>query len=66
MISVVTQRDTLVVGMTYGYPYYMGPAIFHLFFKVPQVKNRVFPTKPLPLSKPLRFVQFGQESCPDG
>ena len=32
----------------------------------PQVKNRLFPRKPLPLCKPLRFVQFGQESCPAG
>ena len=29
-------------------------------------KNRLFPSKPLPLCKPLRFVQFGQESCPVG
>ena len=27
------------------------------------MKNRLFPTNPLPLCKPLRFVQFGQESC---
>ena len=43
---------------------------FHLFFfltsTVPQVKNCLFPTKPLPLCKPLRFVQFSQESCPAG
>ena len=30
------------------------------------MKNRLFPTNPLPLCKPLRFVQFGQESCPAG
>ena len=27
------------------------------------MKNRLFPRNPLPLCKPLRFVQFGQESC---
>ena len=36
------------------------------FFLVPQVKNRLFPRKPLPLCKLLRFVQLGQESCPAG
>ena len=60
-------RGTLVVGIAYGCPYYKGSAIFSLvFFKVPQVKNRLFPRKPQPLCKPLRFVQFGQESCPAG
>ena len=57
MISVVTQRAALVVGIAYGCPYYTGPAIFHFFFKVPQMRNRLFPTKPLPLHKSLRFVQ---------
>ena len=57
MISVVTQRGALVVGIVYGCPYYTGTAVFHLFFKVPQVKNRLFPTNPLPLCKPIRFVQ---------
>ena len=67
MISVVTQRGTLVVGIAYGYPYYKGSAIFSLvFFQVSQVKNRLFPTKPLPLCKPIRIVQFGQESRPAG
>ena len=28
------------------------------------MKNRLFPTKPLPLRKPFRLVQFGQESFP--
>ena len=28
--------------------------------KVKKLKNRLFPIKPLPLCKPLRFVQFGQ------
>ena len=32
MISVVTQRGTLVVGIAHGCPYYKGPAIFYLFF----------------------------------
>ena len=64
MISVVTQRGTLVVGIAYGCPYYTGSAIFHLFFKVPQVKNRLFPTNPLPLCNHSSIVQFGQESCP--
>ena len=42
-------------------------AIFSLvFFKYQQVKNRLFTKKPLPLRKSLRFVQFGQESCPAG
>ena len=54
---MVTQRETLVVGIAYDCPYYTGPAIFHLFFKVPRVKNRLFPTNLLPLCKPLRFVQ---------
>ena len=36
------------------------------FFEVPQVKNRVFPRKALPLHKQLRLVQFGQESYPAG
>ena len=41
--------------------------VFYIvFFKVPQVKNRLFPRNPLPLCKPLRFVQFDQESCPAG
>ena len=66
----------LVLRIAYGCPEYKGPAIFHLFCKVPLVKNRLFPTKPLPLYKALmfvqfeqevwRFVQFGQESCPAG
>ena len=43
---MVRQREALVL------------AIFHLFCKAPQVKKRLFPTKPLPLSKPLNFVQF--------
>ena len=59
-------RGTLVIGIAYGFPYYKGSAIFYLFFEVLQVKNRLFPTKPLPLCKPLRLVQFGQESCPAG
>ena len=46
--------------------YYKGPAIFHLFCKVPQVKNWLLPEKLLPLCKPFRFVQFGREVCPAG
>ena len=34
------------------------------FFSLMQYS--LFPTKPLPLCKPLRFVQFDQESCPAG
>ena len=34
------------------------------FFLVLQVKNRLFSTYPLPLCKPLWFVQFGLEVCP--
>ena len=60
-------RGTLVVGIAYGYPYCKGSAIFSfVYFKYHLVKNCLFPTKPLPLCKPLRFVQFGQESCPAG
>ena len=60
-------RGTLVLGIAYGCSYYKGPAIFSLvFFEVPQAKNCSFPTKPLPLCKPYRFVQLGQESCPAG
>ena len=65
MISVVTQgeplysRDSLWLSLLQGFSDF-----FTCFFKVPQVKNRLFPRKPLPLCKPLRFVQFGQESCP--
>ena len=71
-----------MVGIAYGCPYYTGPAIFYLFFKVPQVKNRLFPTNPLPQCKLLTFVQsanslveglsnttksfVSQESCPTG
>ena len=33
LISVVTQRGVLVVGIAYGCPYYKDPAIFHLFLK---------------------------------
>ena len=40
---------------------YKLPAIFHLFGKVPQVKNRLFPKKPLPLCKPLGFVQLDEK-----
>ena len=59
-------RGTLEVGIAYGYPYYKGSAIFSLvFFQVPQVKNRLFPTNSSPLCKPLRIV-FGQKSCPAG
>ena len=59
-------RGTLVVGIANGYSYTSVQRFFHLFFFVPQVKNRLFPRKPLPLYNPLRFVQFGQESCPAG
>ena len=59
LISIVTQMVALVVGIAYGCPYYKSSAIFHLFCKVPQVKNCLFPEKLLPLCKPLRFVQFG-------
>ena len=33
-----------------------GSSDFSLVSKVPQVKNRLFPTKHLPLCKPLRFA----------
>ena len=66
LISAVKQRGALVVRIAYGCPYYKGPAIFHLFRKVSQVKNCLFAGNPLPLCKPLRFVQFGLEVCPAG
>ena len=63
-------RWTCVVRTDIRHPYYKGsPLCDHgnlFFFNVPQVKNRLFPTKPLPVCKPLRLVQFGQESCPAG
>ena len=66
LISVVTQRGALVVRITYGCPYYKSPANFRLFCKVPEVKNCLFPREPLPLCKPLKFVQFGLEVFPAG
>ena len=33
LISVVTQRGVLVVGIAYGCPYFKDPAIFHFFLK---------------------------------
>ena len=59
-------RGTLVVGIAYGCPYYKGSAIFSLVFLSTTSENRLIPRKPLPLCKPLRFVQFGQESWPAG
>ena len=59
-------RRTLIVGIAYGCPYYKGTAIFSLVFTSTTSENRLFPRKPLPLCKPIRFVQLGQESCPDG
>ena len=64
LISKVTQRGALVVRIAIGCPYYKSPAIFHLFCKLPQTKNCLFPRNPLPLCNPLRFVQLGQESGP--
>ena len=60
------QRGALVVGIADGCPYYESPGIFRLVCKVPEVKNCLFPRKPLPLCKPLRFVEFGREVCPAG
>ena len=59
-------RGTLVVGIAYGCPYHKGSAIFHLFFLSTTSEKSFIPRNPLPLCKPLRFVQFGQESCPAG
>ena len=56
LIFVVTQRGVLVVGTAYGCPYYKGSSDFSLVSKVPQRKNRLFPTKHLPLCKPIRFA----------
>ena len=39
LISVVTQRGILVVGIVYGCPYFKDPATFSLVSKVPQVKK---------------------------
>ena len=65
--SIVTQiiilQLDLVVGIAYGCPYYKNPAIFYLFCKVPQVKNCLFPTNPLPLRKAL---SCGQKICSAG
>ena len=41
----------------------LSRAIFHLFCKVTQVKNCLFPSKPLSLCRTLRFVKFGREVC---
>ena len=43
LISVVTQRGILVVGIVYGCPYFKDPAIFSLVSKVPQVKKLFIP-----------------------
>ena len=42
-----TQRGALVVRIVYGCPYYKSPEIFHLFYKLPQVKNCLFHKKRL-------------------
>ena len=54
LISVVTQRGALVLRTAYGCPF------FHLFGKVPQAKNRLFPKNPLPLYRPLGLVQLAE------
>ena len=43
LISVVTQRGILVVGIVYGCPYFKDAAIFSLVSKVPQVKKLFIP-----------------------
>ena len=43
LISVVTQRGILVVGIVYGCPYFKDPATFSLVSKVPQVKKSFIP-----------------------
>ena len=43
LISVVTQRGILVVGIVYGCPYFKDPATFSLVSKVPQVKKLFIP-----------------------
>ena len=63
LISVLTCKGALVIRIALGCLYYKSPAIFHLFCKVPQVKNHLFPEKPLPLCKPAKYVQFDQEIC---
>ena len=57
----ISVRGALVLRIAYGCPKYKSLTIFHLFCEVPQMKNCLFPIKPLPLCKQLRFVQFGQE-----
>ena len=69
MISVVTQRGTLVVGIAYGCPYYMGPAIFYLFFQSTTSEKSFIPYKASATVQAIEVcpaVQFGQESCPAG
>ena len=54
-------RGTLVVGIAYGCPYYKGSAIFSLVFFLSTTSEKSFiPRKPMPLCKPLRFVQFSK------
>ena len=43
LISLVTQRGILVVGIVYGCPYFKDPATFSLVSKVPQVKKSFIP-----------------------
>ena len=60
LISAVTQKRSLWVA--HGCSKHKSLAVFQLIFcEVPQVKNRLFRLKPLPLYQPLRFVQFGQK-----
>ena len=66
LISAVTRRGALVVGIAYGCPNYNSPAIFNLFCKVPQVNNCLFLRDPLPPCNSLRYVHFGRKVCPAG
>ena len=55
LISVVTQSGALVLRIAYDSSFFSLALVLRiaydssLFCKVPQVKNRLFPTKPLPL-----------------
>ena len=59
-------RGTLVVGIAYGCPYYKGSAIFSLVFLSTTSEKSFIPYKASVAVQALRFVQFGQESCPAG
>ena len=66
LISVVTQRGILVVGIVYGCPYFKDPATFSLVSKYHKWKNRLFPTKASASVQANKFGQLGQDVCSAG